>query len=115
MHRSNYSLSLIMAERIFASLSAKKEFEIRKAQEICSWVIAQLNEKIELSHLLEASGLSQFQLVRIFEIHLKTTPIQWVRQQKELQSQGKPTFEFAVDMQSEKTHALFIPERLRKK
>ncbi len=104
-----------MTERIFSSLTEKKDFERRKAQEMTAWVIARLDETIEIAHLLEASGLTQFELVRIFANHFKTTPMQWVRQQKELLSQGKPTYEFIENLQPEKTPAPYIPENLRKK
>ncbi len=104
-----------MAERFFSSLAAKKEFERRKAQEISMWVIAHLNETIEISHLLEASGLTQFELVRIFEIYLKTTTMQWIRQQKKFKSQGNPSFEFREGMEPEKKPTPYIPENIRKR
>ncbi len=104
-----------MTEKIFASLAEKKAFEKRKAQEISKWIIANLERPIEIAHLMEASGLTQFELIRIFATYFKTTPMQWIRQQKELLNQGKPTQEIQENLQTEITSTPYIPENLRKK
>lgn len=104
-----------MAAKTFSSLNEKIEFEKRKANEISAWVSARLNEPIELANLVEASGLTQFELIRVFAIYFKTTPMQWIRHQKELFRQGKPTCEFKCDVQPEKALSAYIPENLRKK
>ena len=104
-----------MAERIFSSLEEKKAFDKRKAKEISVWVSARISGPIEIAHLLEANEITHFELVRIFELHFKTTPMQWIRKQKELLAQGMPTYEFLEDLQSENTLEPYIPENLRKK
>ncbi len=105
----------MMVERVFSSLEEKKAFDKRKAKEISVWVCARLGGLIEITHLLEANEITHFELVRIFEIHFKTTPIQWIRKQKALLAQGMPLYEFAEDLQPDKTPEPYIPINLRKK
>ncbi len=104
-----------MASKTFSSLSEKNDFEKRKAQEINAWVLARLDGPIEIANLVDASGLTQFELIRIFAIYFKTTPMQWIRQQKELLSQGKQPQSLIDDLQQECSPAPYIPENLRKK
>lgn len=98
--------------RSFASVAEKKEFEKRKAEELCVWVNAHLNEPIELKDLVVTSGLTHFEILKIFSIHFRTTPMQWIRQQRDLQSQSRYV---EKTLNSGTGTTVRIPNHLRKK
>jgi hypothetical protein len=104
-----------VASKPFASIEEKNKFEKRKAEELCVWVNAHLDEPIELKDLVEASGLNHFEILRIFSIYFRTTPMQWIRQQRELHGQGKTYFELNQPTQADNKSSLHIPSNLRKK
>ena len=67
-----------MSSKNYKSVSEKNEFEKRKAEELCVWVNANLDKPIELKDLVEASELSHIEILRIFSVYFKTTPMQWI-------------------------------------
>lgn len=104
-----------MTPRPFHTIAEKIEFEKQKAEELCVWVNANLDKSIELKDLVEASELSHFEILRIFSIYFRTTPMQWIRQQRELQGKGKNYFESQQQNQVDTSDTPFIPNNLKKK
>ncbi len=104
-----------MTSKPFSSIEEKNTFEKRKAEEICVWVNAHLDDSIELKDLVEASGLSYFEILKIFSIYFRTTPMQWIRQQRELLGKGKTHFELNQPNQTDSNLSVHIPSNLRKK
>ena len=54
-----------------------------KLDALCVWIRAHLDEPLGWHALTAQSGLSHLELNRLFSVHLKITPMQWIRQQKD--------------------------------
>lgn len=49
---------------------------------VCEWINNNLNKNIGWKELTEISGYSTIILTKLFILHLHTTPMQYIRQQK---------------------------------
>lgn len=61
------------------SAIAEQEEQLKS---ICAWIEAHCQQPIAWADLCSFSGLSHQQLVRLFMIHKKTTPMAYIRQCK---------------------------------
>ena len=61
----------------------KIERNTQKLDEICAWIDANLHERIGWPELTKVSGLSHMEIHSLFHIHKRTSPMQWIRQQRQ--------------------------------
>lgn len=64
-------------------LSEKQiEAGVIKVSKVCSYIDANLNSEISLKQLVEISELSYQDLIELFNVHKKTTPMQYLRNKR---------------------------------
>lgn len=54
----------------------------RKLNKLCEWIEANLDQPIGWTELAKHSGLDHLELMRQFNTHLKTSPMQWIRNKR---------------------------------
>jgi transcriptional regulator GlxA family with amidase domain len=61
----------------------KIERNTQKLDELCVWIEANLRERIGWTELTKISGLSHMEIHALFHVHKRTSPMQWIRQQRQ--------------------------------
>lgn len=54
----------------------------RKLNKLCDWIEANIDQPIGWTELAQHSGLDHLELMRQFNTHLKTSPMQWIRNKR---------------------------------
>ena len=88
------------------------ENDAKKLTQICDWINEHLNESIGWVQLSQSCGLSHAEIQRLFQSQLRVSPMQWIRQQREIQAEAAKKqeanqYRYSEDM----TYALFKPKK----
>jgi transcriptional regulator GlxA family with amidase domain len=63
---------------------------------LCQWMLGRLHEPLSWTRLTEESGINHTELYRLFMLHYKTSPMQWIRLQRESEIRLKQQNQFAL-------------------
>jgi methylphosphotriester-DNA--protein-cysteine methyltransferase len=64
-------------------INTKIERDKHSLELICNWINEHLNERIGWTELTKISGLSHLEIHTLFHIFKRTSPMQWIRTQRE--------------------------------
>ena len=78
--------SLLPADASPATEARVRSGEAQRLSQVCAWIDLHLDEDIGWDRLMRVSGLTPAQLQRLFQRHLKTTPMTYLRQRREQQA-----------------------------
>lgn len=71
-----------------ASIQIKKsDRDKRRIERLCTWIQSNLEAEISWDALTHQSGLNHMELQRLFMFHQKTSPMQWIKLQREALAQ----------------------------
>ncbi len=65
-------------------INTKIEKDKHSLELICNWINEHLNEQIGWTELTKISGLGHIEIHTLFHIYKKTSPMQWIRTQREM-------------------------------
>ena len=65
-------------------INTKIERDKRSLELICNWINEHQNERIGWTELTKISGLGHIEIHTLFHIYKKTSPMQWIRTQREM-------------------------------
>jgi transcriptional regulator GlxA family with amidase domain len=61
----------------------KSDRDKRRIERLCSWIQSNLEHEISWETLTLQSGLNHMELQRLFMFHQKTSPMQWIKLERE--------------------------------
>ena len=77
-HKSNQGILAVK------KINSKIESDKHSLELICNWIDQHLDERIGWTELTQASGLSHMEIHTLFHIFKRTSPMQWIRTQREM-------------------------------
>ncbi len=84
--RASTTPSLLPADPQPPAEPRSRSGEAQRLSQVCAWIDLHLDEDIGWDRLMRVSGLTPAQLQRLFQRHLKTTPMTYLRQRREQQA-----------------------------
>jgi transcriptional regulator GlxA family with amidase domain len=61
----------------------KSDRDKKRLERLCAWIQTHLDSDINWIELTTHSGLNHMELQRLFMFHQKTSPMQWIKLQRE--------------------------------